>query len=740
MQGNKRRSNKIKFGVQKQTKLPDGPRGAFLARFAALWNGLRRPSDVASHTASHPEQREPGFRARVEGAIERLKDAQWEVRESEARYRDLLEAQHDVIFRRDADGRLTFVNDSHCRVFGVNRRDVIGHAFAPVVRTGQLPPALAADMGRSQRFALEVETADGPRWFDIEEHHVAGRRARETQAVGRDITDQRRRQTELAEARDAAEQANRAKSRFLAAMSHEIRTPMNGILGMTALLKDTETTAEQKTYVTAVERSARTLLSLIDEILDFSRIEAGRLDLDEMPFSVEECVQAVVELLYPRAKEKGIALAWAIDPDVPRLGLGDEARLRQIVINLVGNAVKFTDTGGVLVTVALDRSSEPLVRGDSRLPIAITVKDTGPGISAEAFTFLFGEFERGDETNRRQHSGTGLGLAISRRLARAMGGDITALSRLGEGSEFRAEVTLKTVGPPRRRPMPDPGRHHVLLAIADGVERAALQLTLEGAHVPAAGAALADAVPVIAAAAANDAPFTIAIVDGGHRPPSDLSALADSVRAAGPDGAATVYVMLDAAPRGSFAEYARAGFDDYLIRPVRPQSLIDRVTTIGPYRQPASEVAAEVSAPAPRGRAKRRILLVEDNDINALLARRMLEKSGCAVVHAKDGQKGLDVLTASLDGHAAALDLVLMDVHMPVLDGLEAARRMKAMTLPPGRTLPPIIALTANAFAEDRVRCLEAGMDGYLAKPFEKDELEALLQRWVHDARRSDAA
>ena len=289
--------------------------------------------------------------------------------------------------------------------------------------------------------------------------------------------------------------------------------------------------------------------------------------------------------------------------------------------------------------------------------------------------------------------------------------------------------------------MPDPGSHHVLLAIADGVEREALQLSLEGAHVPAAATMLDDAAPVIAAAAANEAPFTIAIVDGSHHPISDLSALADTVRAAaGPEGAATVYVILDAAPRGSFAEYARAGFDDYLIRPVRPQALIDRVTSIGPYRRPSTEVLPELVTPTRVGTAKARVLLVEDNDINALLARRMLEKSGCAVVHAKDGQKGLDLLTSSLDGRIGPIDLVLMDVHMPVLDGLEAARRMKAMLLPAGRALPPIIALTANAFAEDRARCLAAGMDGYLAKPFEKNELEAVLQRWVYDAARSDAA
>ncbi len=667
-------------------------------------------------------------RSRIEGAIERLKDAQWEVRESEARYRDLLESQQDIIFRRDAAGRLTFANEAFRRMFDMGRVD--GQMFQPTVLAGEIPPPLAASARVHQRFSIEVETAGGRRWFDIEEHRTSVDSRNESQCVGRDISEQRSRQTELATARDAADHANRAKSRFLAAMSHEIRTPMNGIMGMTALLKDTETTPEQKTYLTAVERSARTLLSLIDEILDFSKIEAGRLDLDETAFSVEDCVQSVVELLHPRAKEKGISLAWAIDPAVPRLGLGDEARLRQIVTNLVGNAVKFTDRGGVLVTVSLDdtATSPP----DDRMAIAIRVQDTGPGISPEAFKSLFGEFERGDETSRRQHGGTGLGLAISRRLARAMGGDVTATSTEGEGSEFRAIVRLKCSGHRVGSVSPTLGLQHVLLALEDGFERAALRLSLEGAHVPAAECAPLDVAPVIAAAAHVDMPFSIAIVDGA-RPLEEISTLASSIRAASPDTATTVYVILDSAPRGGFGPYARAGFDDYLIRPVRPSAVVDRVTSIGPYRRPASDIAPRVpivSIPL-RARTGIRVLLVEDNDINALLARRMLEKAGCVIQHVKDGQKGLDAVTASFAGDAAPIDLVLMDVHMPVLDGLEAARRLKQMLVPAGHRLPPIIALTANAFAEDRQSCLDAGMDGYLAKPFETHELEHVLARFV---------
>ncbi len=746
MQGNKRPQKKLKFSVKKLNIISGGRRGAVFAQsFARRVMGWVNAAVSAKteHSKLAPNTRAAAARLRIEGAIERLKDAQWEVRESEARYRDLLEAQQDVIFRRDIAGQLTFANDAFRRTFVPRSSDPLGQGFLPRMLAGELPPPLAISQLRHQRFSIEVETMAGPRWFDIEEH----RAGHESQCVGRDITEQRRQQAELATARDEAEQANRAKSRFLAAMSHEIRTPMNGIMGMTGLLKDTETTAEQKTYLTAVERSARTLMSLIDEILDFSKIEAGRLDLDESAFSVEDSVQSVVELLHPRAREKGITLAWAIDPDVPRLGLGDEARLRQIVTNLVGNAVKFTDRGGVLVTVSIDDTRRPNTDArspntDGRLPFVIIVTDTGPGISPEAFKSLFGEFERGDETTRRQHGGTGLGLAISRRLARAMGGDVTATSVPGRGSEFRAVVHLKCC--PRRRPAePTPSHQHILLALDDGFERTALRLSLEGAHVPVAECVAAEVDPVIRIAAEVEAPFTIAILDGA-RPLEEISALANAVRvAASNDVRASIYIILDSAPRGGFGPYARAGFDDYLVRPVRPSSILDRVTSVGPYRRPPVEPAlptlATTAAAAVSPLVKRgvRVLLVEDNDINALLARRMLEKAGCVIMHAKDGQKGLDAVAASVTGEIQPIDLVLMDVHMPVLDGLEAARRMKLLNIAPGRRLPPIIALTANAFAEDRQRCLDAGMDGYLAKPFEKDQLEQVLARFV---RRGDLA
>jgi PAS domain S-box-containing protein len=673
---------------------------------------------------------------RLERGLEALKDMQWEIRENEARYRDLLDNQSDVILRRDAEGRITFANQAFYRLFGLERSKVLGRPFRPRVLAGDrvAPLAAGADL-RQQRYVQEIETADGPRWFEWDEHAVPGDEAAlsEVQCLGRDITERRRVEADLKEARKQAEAANRAKSRFLAAMSHEIRTPMNGILGMTSLLSDTDLSPEQRTYAHAIERSARTLLSLIDEILDFSKVEADKLQLNSAPLSIDESVQGVVELLAPKAYEKHIDIAWAVDPALLQPLVGDEVRVRQIVTNLIGNAIKFTDSGGVLVTVAQSPAArQPL--GEDEVEIAIMVMDTGIGIAPEALRSLFSEFEQAEAAVRRRLGGTGLGLAISRRLARAMGGDILVASTPGCGSTFTA--TLRLGRNPGREGVFDPAPaplpvQHVLLALDSGIERQALRLTLEGAGIPVEETWMPAASAMVAAAVTAREPFTTLIVDGRSSCEAAARLLAEA-RTASP-GSVQGLIVLDTAAKADFARFRDAGFDAYLVRPVRPRSML---THVGGGREPVEPAQPADTPRLPQFIVPPSVLLVEDNEINALLARRMLEKVGCKVRLCVNGREAVDAFRRVLSGAEPGYDIVLMDSHMPVLDGLEATRIIKDLYTsqnPGDRKAPPIVAVTANAFDEDRRRCMEAGMDDYLAKPFGREELHRLLERWCCD-------
>ncbi len=678
----------------------------------------------------------------LERRIETLHDAHWEISESDVRYRDLLDAQSDVILRRDGEDRLTFVNSAFLRTFGLDAGEVLGQPFRRVVLEGAgTPPLRTTDAERSRRYVECIETAQGARWFAWEEQLVAaGDGGLEVQAVGRDITAERQRSAELADARDAAEAASRAKSRFLASMSHEIRTPMNGILGMSTLLRDTELSEEQRTYVGAVEQSARTLITLIDEILDFSKIEAGKLVLSPAPFEVAALAQSVVELLAPRAHEKGLELALTIDADVDRTVVGDETRVRQILLNLLSNAVKFTDHGGVSL-----RISRTLL-ADGRWKLAIAAEDSGIGLSADDMQRLFLEFEQAEAAQRRQQGGTGLGLAISKRLAVAMGGDIRVASTPGRGSTFTAEIVLDVLGAANDAEPPaaieDDEPQSVLLAFDRPMERASLASILRGAGHRVVEADPETALRQIEAHALDGEHITRVIVDVGCAPAlaRDLLAAARRVSANRPViGIVTVNVLA----RAGLAAFRTSGFERYLTRPVRASALLQQVScgSLGRHLTPVasdesehatSALANATHAAEPMLRDVPRVLLVEDNDINALLARRVLERSGCNVVHCPDGRCAVERATAVLQHQDDAFDLVLMDIFMPGIDGVAAAAEIRAAFAASATvSRPPIVALTANAFPEDRARYIAEGFDDYLAKPFDASGLAALLRRWL---------
>src|SRR3954451_7646304 len=363
---------------------------------------------------------------------ETLADRNWELQEAEQRARSLFESQGDLIVLRDAEGRITFANDAYCELAGQPRERLIGSRGALAILE-QGDTALAANGTRIHD--QKIETALGPRWIAWREGYVrndAGRPA-ELQSVGRDVTDRTESERALSEARDQADAASRAKSRFLAMASHEIRTPLNGIIGMSGLLMDTPLTAEQATYVKAVKTSGDALLSLIEELLDYSKIEAGKIDIEHRPFALATLIEGITELLAPRAQVRKLEIAAYVDERLPSEVIGDAARLRPVLLNLAGNAIKFTATGGVALMV------EP---GTGPNEINFLVRDTGIGIAPEAQARIFREFEQADDRIARCYGGTGLGLSISERIVKRMGGRITLESQPGAGSTFEVTVPL----------------------------------------------------------------------------------------------------------------------------------------------------------------------------------------------------------------------------------------------------------------------------------------------------------
>ena len=734
---------------------------ALLALATVLLLGVEAWRRAASRARHHES-----LASKAEAELENLRDTTWELADREEHYRDLISAQGDVILRQDLQRRVTYVNDVFCETFGRDRASTIGQIFVPDLPDGERPRLVGTFSGATHpqrvRFDQRVITVQGVRWFAWEEFaiHDEDGSLREIHVVGSDITDRKAVEERLAESLDEVQAANRAKSQFLAAMSHEIRTPMNGVLGMTTLLLDTRLTPAQRTYAEAVKNSGEALLSIINDILDFSKIEAGKVEINEGPLDLRGTLESVCELLSPKAFEKNLEIIAEIDPQMPMRLMGDDARIRQVLINLAGNAVKFSNTGGVILRAMLDSYSYT----DDKANVVLEVEDTGIGISPKDVGLIFEEFAQADQTHARRFEGTGLGLAISRHLVAAMGGTIEVESTMGKGSVFRVRLPLESIetSSPRRAILT--GQRILILEdrpiLAASLARCA---KLAGAQVECA----ANAEEMLAQLKVQSFDVMLVPIDTAEGPGSDLVARARLI-------APTIDALVLLRPQDRDRLPALIGqegnpaiiqriFDGYLVRPVRSSSLLHRLEALlsGTHKRHTINDTAvfdeekmlqdlrhfaqsDVRAPEASLRpgpvappqmaawtAKLNVLVAEDNDINALLTRTLLERDGHNVRIARNGKAVLDAL-AEPDGKI--YDIVLMDLHMPDMDGFEATRHIRGLS--DERSSLPIIALTANAMAEDRQNCLAAGMDDYLSKPVAPDALARMLATW--SGRRSD--
>jgi PAS domain S-box-containing protein len=689
---------------------------------------------------------------RLEASLKNAAAINARLNQSEVRYKGLVDAQGDAIFRRDASSRLTYGNDAFFKLFGINPARTLGYPFAPEPHPESRAPLFGSFLNSERsraRYDQHVRMAQGYRWIAWEDYAVRDSHGRlvEVQSVGRDITDRKALEDALMEARDSAEEASRAKSGFLATMSHEIRTPMNGVLGMGRLLLETDLRPEQRTYAEAITQSGEALLTLIGDILDFSKIEAGMLHLDEDEVDLRTMLCAITELLCARGHAKGVEVTAIIAPDVPKLIRADEGRLRQVITNLMGNAVKFTEAGGVCVEIRR-------VINDEKPFLRVEVRDTGVGVPPEKRKEIFEEFVQADSSHARKFGGTGLGLAISKRLVDTMGGQIGVDAAPDGGSSFWFTLPDAEIEPAGANAKPLKG-----LRVAIMTKNKALREGM-ALQVVAAGGVVADP-------RSGDAEAVLIDAGTGNLPELTVH----------PDPSIPALVLLTPNARGSLEEMRGIGFVGYLVKPVRQSSLVtrlilccsDRIERAAPRAEqpitPIDDLPPLIDlAPAPRPTAPMtaapidapdfdppaipapfmedhpaaarsvgparvskpaeeglRILLAEDNPINMLLIRELLRRRGHSVVEVTTGNAAVKTLQ---EGN---FDLLLTDIHMPGMDGIEAARAIRAGEARSGRLRTPIVALTADALEDGKRACQDAGMDGFLTKPVDPAELEEMF-------------
>jgi two-component system sensor histidine kinase/response regulator len=641
----------------------------------------------------------------------------------------IVEQSSEAIWTKDLGGSITSWNSGAAAMFGYTPNEAMGRTLNVSESTPEEERSRMERLMAGEKFSydaramtrsgtpINIQVAVAPLLDD-------GNQCIGSIAVARDVTQHKRSEEALRLAREAAEAANHAKSSFLARMSHEIRTPMNGVLGMTELLLETGLTSTQRKYAETVQRSGKNLLGIINDLLDFSKIEAGKLELENVDMDLRRTIEDIVELLAERAHAKGLELACSIPPDLLTHVTGDPLRLGQVLTNLVGNAIKFTEQGSVVIRVAgvEDTPDNVTMRFD--------VTDTGVGIGQEAQSRIFDEFAQADGSTTRKHGGSGLGLAISKQLVEMMGGAIYVESALGAGSTFwftaKFEKQAKqSHAEPRAVPIGLLTGVRALIVESSAINRGILQqhmsnweMSIRVAETPK------QALEVLAEAAARSVPYDVAVIDLGL-PGVDALELARNIRSR-PDIAKVRLVMLTR--RHADSRNARdAGFDACLVKPVRQTMLYECLVNVMAGRPHETVATPVVSAPVTRAPAGMGgdILVVEDNLINQQVALGILQIQGYRVSVANNGREALDAYAQG------AFDLILMDCQMPEMDGFEATVQIRKREQTSGGRRVPIVALTANAMAQDREECLNAGMDDHLAKPFSMQTMQEMLDRWM---------
>jgi two-component system sensor histidine kinase/response regulator len=648
----------------------------------------------------------------------------------------LVETSPLGILTIDPSGKIRICNATFEQYFQYSREEAIGADLNSLL----VPPQLAeeaADLMRRGRSGEMVQAITQRRRKDgslLDVELYGTRLAVGDEQVGglvlyQDISERKRAEAALRAAKEAAEGANRAKSEFLANMSHEIRTPMNGIIGMTQLALEAKLSPEVREYLGMVKSSADSLLTLLNDILDYSKIEAGKIEFESVPFALRENLGQTMKTLGHAAHRKGLELAWEVAPNVPEWLVGDCGRLRQVLMNLVGNGIKFTESGEIVVSAELQGSSEKFAE------LHFTVRDTGIGIASEKQRLIFAAFTQADASTTRKYGGTGLGLTIVQRLVSMMGGDLQVESELGRGSTFHFNVRLgfpeKSFVPPVAAEPSTLRNLRVLIVDDNETNRVILaEIFKQWGMAPCSAASANEALDALRRGNSAGKPFQLAVIDA-QMPETDGFMLAQQIKRHGEFPELTM-IMLSSVSLPEDAEKRReAGIAAVLTKPAQPSELLNMILVAKGRSSLRAAQDHEPATPTTSGR-RLRILLAEDNDVNRRLATKLLEKHGHFVIAASNGREALALL------EQGPIDLILMDAQMPEMDGLEAMRIIREKEKHSGGHIP-IISVTARAMKGDRENCLQAGADDYVSKPLQPSELFSAIERRCPDVRESSS-